>query len=525
MDQLDSPAGSRDPTLPHPPRATAGQSLSTRVSKARHDLRNPLIYILGFGEILQEEALAAGHRQLVPDFHAVHEAAAHIFAEVNHCLNLDNIKSDPGNIRKLQQTIQVYSERIITLTERLSGKCDTLENNSFGDDLLRITGPARQLQTLAPALLDSLADVEPGQVTAMESAAASYLIQQTGVEALLLHGSAGKQPLLGTLLVVDDNEADRAMLSRQLRRQGHTVSLAENGRQALEKLHTREFDVVLLDVMMSGMDGFEVLRRLKAVAVTQNVPVIMLSAMDETDAIVRCLELGAADYLAKPFSPAILQARVEACLANKRMSDQLRKYTGWLFGKTLFSQAVAAPGSLDLSRQERTILFADIRGFTHWSERHAPEEAVALLNRYFEAAERIWTNSSVIKTEYTGDEIMGVFPAAQDAVRIAQALRLDLGRLLGEVELGIGVGLHIGPVIEGLMGGAEVKDYRFVGDTVNTAKRICCEAQPGQVLLSEPTFVQVAPAVVTGPAFELSAKGKAEHLKVRPLLELVSTPA
>jgi class 3 adenylate cyclase len=127
----------------------------------------------------------------------------------------------------------------------------------------------------------------------------------------------------------------------------------------------------------------------------------------------------------------------------------------------------------------------------------------------------------VIKTEYTGDEIMGVFPAAHDAVRIAQALRLELGRLLGEVGLGIGVGLHVGLVIEGLMGGAEVKAYRFVGDTVNTAKRICSEAQPGQVLLSEPAFVQVAPSVVTGPVFELSAKGKAEPLKVRPLLELV----
>jgi class 3 adenylate cyclase len=146
-----------------------------------------------------------------------------------------------------------------------------------------------------------------------------------------------------------------------------------------------------------------------------------------------------------------------------------------------------------------------------------------MLNRYFEAAEEIWANSSVIKTEYTGDEIMGVFPAAQDAVRIAQALRLGLGRLLEQVGLAIGVGLHIGPVIEGLMGGAEVKAYRFVGDTVNTAKRICSDAQPGQVLLSEAAFVQVAPDVVTGPAFELSAKGKAELLKVRPLLELVST--
>src|SRR2546428_10940004 len=204
MDKLDSPTEPRDTKAPQPPRATAGQFLSTRISKARHDLRNPLSDIMGFGEILQEEALAAGHQHLIPDFHAVHEAAAHIFAEVNHCLNLDNIKFEPGNIRKLRQTIHVYSEKIITLTESLSEKCDILENNSFGDDLLRITGSARQLQALAPALLDSLADVEPGQVTAMESGATSPLIVQTGVAPLLPHPGAGKQPLLGTLLVVDD---------------------------------------------------------------------------------------------------------------------------------------------------------------------------------------------------------------------------------------------------------------------------------------------------------------------------------
>jgi class 3 adenylate cyclase len=206
------------------------------------------------------------------------------------------------------------------------------------------------------------------------------------------------------------------------------------------------------------------------------------------------------------------------------MSDQLRKYTAWLFGRTLFSHAVGTPGALGLSRQERTILFADIRGFTRWSERHQPEEAVAMLNHYFETAERIWKNSSVIKTEYAGDEIMGVFPAAPEAVQVAERLRVELGALLNELGLGIGIGLHTGPVIEGLMGGVEVKAYRFVGDTVNTAKRISSEAQPGQVLLSESTFLQSGAVAVVDAPFEMSAKGKAEPLNVRPLIELISKP-
>src|ERR1041385_6422346 len=132
-------------------------SWTSRLGRARHDLRNPLSEILGFGQILQEEALAAGHVHLVPDFQTVQEAATHIFVEVNHCLNLDTLKSEPESIPKLGQTIHLFSEKISALAEDLSEKCDTMENNSFGDDLLRITGSARRLQTLAPGLLDSLA--------------------------------------------------------------------------------------------------------------------------------------------------------------------------------------------------------------------------------------------------------------------------------------------------------------------------------------------------------------------------------
>jgi len=343
--------------------------------------------IVGFAELLIEEARERQLRTLMPGLDVIRQSANRILADLNHALNPDTLRLSPEVLKALHETVRRLSEDILGTSQNLSDQCDELGQAALGEDLLRISGSARRLREMAPAALDGLIGQGSGRA----------------------------------------------------------------------------------------------------------VPIDMSAGSSEESALD----------------------------ANKRMSDQLRKYTGWLFGKTLFSQAVAAPGSLNLTTQERTILFADIRGFTRWSECHAPVDAVTMLNRYFETAERIWTNSSVIKTEYTGDEIMGVFTSANDAVRIAQALRLELGRLLDEVGLAIGVGLHIGPVIEGLMGGAEVKAYRFVGDTVNTAKRICSEAQPGQVLLSEPAFVQVSPAVVAGPAFELSAKGKSELLKVRPLLELV----
>jgi DNA-binding response OmpR family regulator len=483
----------------------------------RHDLRNPLSEIVGFAELLIEEARERQLRTLMPGLDVIRQSANRILADLNHALNPDTLRLSPEVLKTLHETVRRLSEDILGTSQNLSDQCDELGQAALGEDLLRISGSARRLREMAPAALDGLIGQGSGRTVPIDISAGS------GEESALDASKAGSPGLAGAVLVVDDQEANRALLARRLRKQGYTVSLAENGRHALERLRARRFDLVLLDILMPEMDGVEVLRQVKADPELAHIPVLMLSALDELDAVVHCIELGAEDYLPKPFPAAILQARVQACLANKRMSDQLRKYTGWLFGKTLFSQAVAAPGSMNLTTQERTILFADIRGFTRWSERHAPEEAVTMLNRYFETAERIWTKSSVIKTEYTGDEIMGVFTSAHDAVRIAQALRLELGRLLDEVGLAIGVGLHIGPVIEGLMGGAEVKAYRFVGDTVNTAKRICSEAQPGQVLLSEAAFVQIAPDVVTGPAFELTAKGKAEPLKVRPLLELAST--
>jgi DNA-binding response OmpR family regulator len=252
---------------------------------------------------------------------------------------------------------------------------------------------------------------------------------------------------------VDDEEANRSLLARRLRREGYTVSLAETGRQALEKLRNRKYDLVLLDILMPEMDGMEVLHRLRSDPALQNIPVLMLSAVDEMEAVVRCIELGADDYLPKPFPPQLLRARVRASLANKRMSDQLRRYTAWLFGKTLFSQAVAAPGNLRLHSQTRTVLFADIRGFTEWSERHSPEEVVELLNEYFESAEKLAAAATVIKTEHRGDEIMAVFAAPGEAVRLAVELVETVDARLRARGLSLGIGLHCGPVIEGLMGG------------------------------------------------------------------------
>jgi CheY-like chemotaxis protein len=125
-----------------------------------------------------------------------------------------------------------------------------------------------------------------------------------------------------SLLVVDDNSMNRIMLSRYLAKLGYSATLVENGHQALEKLQSEPFDLVLLDVEMPEMDGYQVLERLKANPRLRDIPVIMISAVEELESVVRCIELGAQDYLPKPFNPVLLRARLNACLERKRLRDQ-----------------------------------------------------------------------------------------------------------------------------------------------------------------------------------------------------------
>ncbi|PYQ35230.1 MAG: hypothetical protein DMF55_07820 [Acidobacteria bacterium] len=131
-------------------------------------------------------------------------------------------------------------------------------------------------------------------------------------------------PIFGSLLVVDDNEMNRDLLSRRLKQQGHRVATARNGLEALERIGAEEFDLVLLDIMMPELDGYKVLERLRETGALDQLPVIMISAVTEMESVVRCIEMGATDYLPKPFNPVLLKARVGATLEKKRLRDKER---------------------------------------------------------------------------------------------------------------------------------------------------------------------------------------------------------
>jgi class 3 adenylate cyclase len=187
-------------------------------------------------------------------------------------------------------------------------------------------------------------------------------------------------------------------------------------------------------------------------------------------------------------------------------------------GRQLLDKVIADPRALTLTRQQRAVLFMDIRAFTHWAEARRPEEVVELLNAYYQAAEGALSVQQVVKYKPTADEVLAVFATPEQAVQAALALRQRIQTLLEPRGLGAGIGVHHGLLVEGLLGSMGVRFYDVIGDTVNTAKRIEGAASPGEVLVSESVCQAIGSVCQVGPRREITVKGKDAPLAVYPLI-------
>jgi adenylate cyclase len=315
----------------------------------------------------------------------------------------------------------------------------------------------------------------------------------------------------GRVLVVDDDPLNRMLLTRSLEREGHRVGSAASGQEALEILREKPFDVVLLDIVMPELDGVSVLERLKRDPVLQHVPVIMISAVDEIDTVVRCIEMGSEDYLPKPFNPVLLRARINAALAKKRLHEVERERVREVFSRFVPEHVVddvleRTDEDLRLggSRGVGTVMFTDIRGFTAFTERTQPDRVIDVLNEYFgEMIDAIFHHGGTL-VGYLGDGLLAVFGApiplddhadrALAAAREMLAVRLPrFNHRVGERTLGngfeMGIGLNSGLFIAGNVGSARRLEYTVYGDTVNTASRIegLTKATRQSVLIADST--------------------------------------
>lgn len=193
---------------------------------------------------------------------------------------------------------------------------------------------------------------------------------------------------------------------------------------------------------------------------------------------------------------------------------QLKVYSEWLLGRDLLGQAIVNPAALELKRLNRAVLFMDIRGFTRWSEPLVPEQVVNMLNRYYQTAESVISQHHAIKFKFSADEVLAIFPDVDDALHAATTLSIQTRMLLDSYHLGAGIGLHFGPVVEGLLGTNDVKFYDVIGDTVNTAKRIESVAHAGEVLISDSVRLVMNHSFRAGAERSVTVKGKEYPISV-----------
>ena len=340
-------------------------------------------------------------------------------------------------------------------------------------------------------------------------------------------------PPTGTILIADDNRVNQLLLGRGLEQEGHTVVFAEHGREALELLRQQHFDLMLLDVLMPELDGYGVLEELKRDPHLRDIPVVVTSALDELDSVVRCLEMGAEDYLTKPVNPVLLSARINASLEKKRLRDQQRELISRFATKEVAEDLLTSGFSLGGKYVDASAMFCDIRSFTTITEAREPAETIELLNDYYTLMMDAINGESGIVNQMVGDGLMAIFGAPlpredhRRAAVLAARQMIDLVRLFNEdqaardkVQIQIGIGIASGRVIAGYTGTVHRATYTCVGDTVNIAARLEAHTRVVNrpILIDEETRRGLDDGIGVEPQGEVLMKGKTEPINVYAVL-------
>jgi class 3 adenylate cyclase len=518
----DPPSG----TEPQPPvlpgtlspflRALQSGDLET-LTQLRHALRTPLNQIIGYSEMLMESIEESEAERLLNDIKKIHTAGGQLLALFNDALAPWKIETGKIDLIAMRRDMLNPLNAIIGNSLLCQEAAAELGKADVVSDLKRINQASYNLQRLFES--EEFANqIGVGGKSGDAGSSAHAVLGTTSqparaAGALEYLGKPGAQHG-GSLLVVDDDAMNCEMMARRLQRSGFNVATAENGRVALEKLKQSNFDLVLLDIIMPELNGFRTLEFIKADPRIRHLPVIMLTALDDVDSTVRCIEAGAEDYVPKPFNPVILNARINASLEKKRLRDQEQAYLAELQAEransdrlllNVLPKAVAdrlkqGERTIVDSFRDATVVFADIVEFTSFSANMAPSRTVQLLNDLFSGFDKLAETYQLEKIKTIGDSYMVVggipTPTPEHAERCAW-MALDMLEVLkhfnrrNSTKLDLRVGLNSGPVVAGIIGTKKFS-YDLWGDTVNVASRMESQGQPGMIQVSATTYALLA---------------------------------
>ncbi len=540
------------------PTVEGGLTSQALWSHLRHELRTPLNAIIGYSEMLLEDADDAGQTEFASDLHQVLTAGRDLLSVVNDLLDASKLATDDfafnleSLIANLDYQARAPLNGVIGYSEILLENATDQGQEEIIADLQKIHDAGKLFLARLNNIID-FGKIDAGPQTAAPDAPdRSPLIDSvmTSLRELAEHSAGVAGGDTGSILVVDDNEINRDLLSRYLARLGHSVQAAPDGRRALEMIDTGAFDLMLLDIMMPELNGYQVLQHLKDSPNWRDLPVIMISALDEMDSVICCIELGAADYLSKPFNPVLLRARVGACLEKKRLQDlekeqkrQLQELNAALevrnrfirqtFGRYLSDEIVETilekPGGLKIGGEKRqaTILMSDLRGFTSLSEGLPAEDVVSMVNIYLEAMTEIILKYQGTIDEFIGDGILVIFGAplermddARRAVACAVEMQLAMAsvnesnRQAGYPEVALGIGVNTGKMVVGNIGSKKRMKYGVVGRNVNLTARIESYTVGGQIFISENTLKACGDILRIDNALQVMPKGVKEPITI-----------
>jgi len=510
------------------------------LAHVRQDFSAPVGAVVGFAEILLEEAPRNGLERLVPDLERIRTAALALQRLVDGLLDPPSLadRAGAGNDEafrsRLRHDLRTPMNAIMGYGEMLLEDVVAAEAVVFVRDVEKMLAAAKRLLVRIDSLVDF---AESGAFAAADAVSApgrsldrlSHLIRPVPAES-------GPAAAIDScrILVVDDHQSNRDLLARHLARDGHLVVTAEDGQRGLKLAEDGAFDLVLLDLLMPHMSGYEVLCRLKSDSRYGGLPVIMISALDEIDSVVRCIEAGAEDYLPKPFDAVLLRARINSCLERKRLRDREKVFTEQLRrekekSEVLLLNVLPKPIVARLQRGEEviadrvsdaTILFADLVGFTQLSARLPATRLVGLLNLLFTDFDRLTVRFGLEKIKTIGDAYMvagGVLEARGDCARDHAAAAADMGlamlqstrqaSLNLDEPLQLRIGLHAGPVVAGIIGTHKFI-YDIWGDTVNMASRLESHGAVGTLNVSAGIRQRLDKAFLIEPGSTVDLKGK-----------------
>ncbi len=477
------------------------------LTHVRHELKTPINAILGYSEMLLED-LEDGEDELEKDLERIRTAGRNLLTLVDEILNPNRIAEEGSSAEledygaKIRVDLRNPINAVIGYAELLIENSKEMGRDYMVADLDRIQAAARRLLDLSTDIVEVATarnedSSDPGRLE-VSSALTEGVLAKAGTDA----GAVQTDEVAGSLLVVDDNAMNRDLLSRQLARAGFMVQTAESGAEALRIMDGRDFDLVLLDVIMPEMDGLEVLRRVKSDPHLAETPVIVLSSLDDVESAIRCIELGADDFLHKPFHPTLLQARIGASLEIRRRRDEHDRQLARLDESGLFVERILRSsfpaaiadrirsGETEIveSYGDVTVLWCDVESAARDRTRD-PSQVAGRMQRLLEALDRVAEEHELGTVVQAGDGVVlagGVpIPAEDHAHRVASAaLALRDGlRSDPSFDAPIRVGMDSGEVTGGVLGGERL-GYRLWGDPVDLARSLGRQAETGQVMVS-----------------------------------------